>query len=128
MTSHTKTTLITISHITALVAAIILLQTLYFKFTGHPESVMIFSMLHAEPWGRILAGIVELVLGVTILIPRTRFIGSVGVCALMLGAIGSHILVLGTHGMHMSLFNLAVIAFICADITGAITFYLKRHH
>jgi hypothetical protein len=35
------------------IAALILLQTLFFKFTGAPESVYIFSTLGAEPWGRI---------------------------------------------------------------------------
>jgi hypothetical protein len=39
-----------------IVAALILLQTLYFKFTGASESVWIFSQLGTEPWGRFGSG------------------------------------------------------------------------
>jgi hypothetical protein len=44
-----------------LIPAIILLQTLFFKFTAHPDSVAIFSKLHAEPFGRIFSGVLELI-------------------------------------------------------------------
>ena len=57
-------------------AAVILLQTLYFKFTGHPESVELFSKLGVEPWGRIGTGVIELVTGVLLLIPSTACSGS----------------------------------------------------
>ena len=40
-----------------LVPAIILLQTLYFKFSAAPESVFIFEQLGLEPWGRIGLGV-----------------------------------------------------------------------
>ena len=59
-----------------LVAAVILLQTLFFKFTGAPESVYIFSTLGAEPWGRIGSGIVELIASVLLLTPRTVAFGA----------------------------------------------------
>ena len=42
-------------------AAIILAQTLFFKFTAAPESVAIFTKLYVEPFGRIVAGIMELI-------------------------------------------------------------------
>lgn len=78
-----------------LVAALIMLQTLYFKFTRHPESVHIFSMLGVEPWGRIMSGVFELIASVLILIPRSTFIGAALTSGIMLGAIASHLLVLG---------------------------------
>lgn len=58
-----------------LIAAVIMLQTLYFKFTGAEESVHIFSQLGIEPWGRIGTGILELAASVLILYPRTTFLG-----------------------------------------------------
>jgi hypothetical protein len=51
--------------------ALILIQTLWFKFRAAPESVAIFSALHVEPWGRILAGLAELAISLLILFPRT---------------------------------------------------------
>ena len=55
--------------------AVILLQTLYFKFTAAAESVYIFSKLGMEPYGRIATGIFELVAAVLILMPRTTIRG-----------------------------------------------------
>jgi putative oxidoreductase len=127
MTPRTRKIILSISSLCAAIAAAILLQTLYFKFTAHPESVSIFTMLHVEPWGRITAGIIELILGITLLLPRTRFLASVGTCLLMAGAIGSHLLVLGTGGMQSTLFLLACTAFITADIAGALVFYLRHN-
>lgn len=78
-----------------LVAAVILLQTLFFKFTGASESVYIFSTLGVEPWGRIGSGVVELIASVLLLIPRTSWIGAGLVIGVMAGAILSHLTVLG---------------------------------
>lgn len=78
-----------------IVAAIILLQTLYFKFTGQPESVELFSKLGVEPWGRIGTGIIELIASVLLLVPATAIIGAILGVGLMLGAIFSHLLVIG---------------------------------
>ncbi|WP_290793547.1 DoxX family membrane protein [Flavihumibacter sp. UBA7668] len=78
-----------------LVAAILLFQTLYFKFTAHLESVLLFTQLGIEPWGRILTGILELLASVLLLLPAfTRFGALLGV-GLMSGAIFSHLTVLG---------------------------------
>jgi DoxX-like family len=74
-----------------LIAAIIMLQTLYFKFTGAEESIYIFSQLGIEPWGRIGTGILELAASVLILYPRTSFLGAALGCGLMAGAIGAHL-------------------------------------
>jgi len=78
-----------------LVAAVILLQTLYFKFTGAAESVYIFSTLGAEPYGRIGVGVMELIASILILIPRTTTIGSILAVGLMGGALMAHFTKLG---------------------------------
>jgi uncharacterized membrane protein YphA (DoxX/SURF4 family) len=78
-----------------LVAAIILLQTLYFKFGAQAESVYIFAKLGVEPWGRIGSGVVELIAAILILIPRTSWIGAGIGLGVMAGAILSHLTVLG---------------------------------
>jgi len=78
-----------------IIAALIMLQTLYFKFTGADESVYIFSELGMEPWGRIGTGILELIASILILYPRTTFFGSVLAIALMCGAIVAHLTKLG---------------------------------
>lgn len=101
------------SWILRLAVAVILLQTLYFKFTAHPDSVHIFSLLGVEPWGRIGLGIVELITTVLILLPRTKFIGMAASFLIILGAVFSHILVLGINvsGDGGGLFGLALTIF-----------------
>ena len=78
-----------------LLVAIILLQTLYFKFSAAPESIYIFSKLGMEPWGRIGIGILELIASVLILIPATTLFGSLLAIALMSGAVFFHLTKLG---------------------------------
>jgi uncharacterized membrane protein YphA (DoxX/SURF4 family) len=78
-----------------LLAAVILLQTLFFKFTAAPESVYIFSQLGMEPWGRIGTGVMELIAGILLLIPATTAIGALMAVGLMTGAIFFHITRLG---------------------------------
>ena len=82
-----------------IVAAIILLQTLFFKFTAAPESVYIFTKVHAEPWGRIGSGIIELIAAVLLLIPRTVWAGAFLALGVMAGAILSHLTILGIEVM-----------------------------
>ncbi|HEV8506272.1 MAG TPA: DoxX family protein [Chitinophagaceae bacterium] len=78
-----------------LLAAVILLQTLYFKFSAAPESIYIFSKLGMEPWGRIATGILELIAGILLLIPATTVFGALLAIGLMAGAIFFHITKLG---------------------------------
>ncbi|MCD0470929.1 DoxX family protein [Flavobacterium sp. JAS] len=98
-----------------IVAAGILLQTLFFKFSGAAESIYIFSTLGAEPYGRIGSGIAELIVAILILIPKTTYIGALGGCGIMTGAILSHLFVLGivVENDGGFLFSLAVITLIC---------------
>lgn len=72
-------------------AAVILLQTLFFKFTGAPESVYIFSKVGLEPWGRIGSGVAELIAAILILFPPTTWLGAGVALAVMTGAIFSHL-------------------------------------
>lgn len=78
-----------------IIAALIMLQTLYFKFSGSEESVYIFSRLGMEPWGRIGTGILELIASFLILYPKTTFFGSMLAIGLMTGAIFAHLTKLG---------------------------------
>jgi uncharacterized membrane protein YphA (DoxX/SURF4 family) len=91
--------------------AVILLQTLYFKFSGHPESVALFSKLGVEPWGRIGTGVIELIAGILILIPATALIGAALSLGLMAGAIASHLFIIGIESDNDGgqLFMLAII-------------------
>jgi uncharacterized membrane protein YphA (DoxX/SURF4 family) len=100
-----------------IVAAVIMLQTLFFKFTGHPESVGLFTTLGVEPWGRIGTGVVELVASVLILIPATSYVGAGLAVGLMAGAIGAHLTVLGiSYGGNPLLFIYAVIVLVASLI------------
>ena len=101
-----------------LIAVIILLQTLYFKFSGAEESIYIFSKLGVEPFGRIGSGIVELIASILILIPRTTLIGALIGASTMMGAIFSHLLILGIEVKNDGgeLFTLAIITFLCCTI------------
>ena len=100
------------------VAAVILLQTLFFKFTGAPESVYIFSKVGLEPWGRIGSGVAELIAAILILIPPTTWIGAGLALAVMTGAIFSHLTVLGIVVMDDGglLFGLALAVALCSVV------------
>jgi putative oxidoreductase len=105
---------LSLSLVLRLVVAIILLQTLYFKFSGAPESVYIFQTLGVEPWGRIAAGVAELVVAILLLWPRTVGLGAIGALGVISGAIGAHLTKLGieVQGDGGTLFWLAVIVFV----------------
>lgn len=102
-----------------LVAAAILAQTLFFKFTGAPESVYIFTTLGLEPWGRIGSGIAELAAVILLLVPRTAALGALLGLGVMAGAIASHLTKLGieVQGDGGLLFGLAGVVFAaCATV------------
>jgi uncharacterized membrane protein YphA (DoxX/SURF4 family) len=86
---------ITGTWILKILAALIMLQTLYFKFSGAEESVYIFSALGMEPWGRIGTGVLELIASLLILYPRTTSLGALLGAGLMSGALFFHITKLG---------------------------------
>lgn len=107
---------IVISWVLQLITAGILLQTLFFKFTGAEESVYIFETLGMEPWGRIGSGIAELCAAILLLIPRTIVIGAALSLAVILGAIGAHLTRLGIVVQDDGglLFGLAVAVLVCS--------------
>ena len=107
-----------LSWIVRLVAAAILLQTLFFKFTGAPESVYIFSRLGMEPLGRYGSGAVELLASILLLLPRTSVFGALLALGVMTGAIGSHLMVLGidVQGDGGTLFALALTVTACSTV------------
>jgi hypothetical protein len=109
-----KTTILT--WIIKLTAVVILLQTLFFKFTGAEESIYIFQTLGIEPFGRIGSGVVELIASILILIPRTTLLGALLALGTMVGAIISHLFILGIEVKHDGglLFILASITFACS--------------
>jgi putative oxidoreductase len=113
-----------VSWIGQLTAAVILGQTLFFKFTGAPEAVYIFQTLGVEPAGRYVTGTLELVTVVLLLRPGTAATGAVLALGLMVGAIASHLTVLGieVQGDGGTLFGLAVTTFVAA----AVVAWLRR--
>lgn len=100
------------------VAALILMQTLYFKFTAAPESQFIFKSLGVEPWGRLAAGLSELIASFLLLIPATQILGALMAIGIMSGAIVSHIFVLGIVVQDDGglLFALACVVMLCAIV------------
>ena len=114
---HSKTFAIA-SWILRGVAAVILLQTLFFKFTGAKESIYIFSTLGLEPWGRIGSGVAELIASFLLLYPRTVVYGAALSLAVISVALASHLTKLGITlpavDDHGELFALAVVVFLCS--------------
>lgn len=103
-----------------LVVAGILVQTLFFKFTGASESVYIFSTLGMEPWGRIGSGIFELAASVLLLLPNTVTIGALMSLAATGSAILFHLTRLGIAltavGDSGELFALAILVTACSIV------------
>jgi hypothetical protein len=107
-----------VSWVLQIIVAVILLQTLFFKFTGAEESVYIFSQLGAEPWGRIGSGVIELIAAILLLTPRTITLGAILAFGAINGAILSHLFKLGLvikddGGL---LFGLALAVFFCSSL------------
>ena len=99
-----------------LVTAVILLQTLYFKFTGAPESIAIFTKMGMEPWGRYGTGIVELIASLLLLMNSTAKFGALLSVGTMSGAIASHLFIIGieSQGDGGYLFMLACVVMVCS--------------
>lgn len=115
-------TALTISWICRVVVALILFQTLFFKFTGAEESKYIFTTVMGaeyEAIGRIGSGIVELIAAILLLIPSTASIGALLALGTITGAIFSHLTKLGIvvkddGGL---LFILAIVVFLLSGVT-----------
>ena len=122
--NDTSKTLKIIGWTCRIAAAVILLQTLFFKFTAAPESVYIFTKVGLEPYGRIGSGVAELIAAILILIPATTWLGAGLALVVMFGAIFSHVTVLGIQVMGDGglLFGLALAVAICS----AVLLFLQR--
>ena len=108
-----------------LVVAIILIQTLFYKFSAHPDSILIFSQLGVEPYGRIFLGVIELIIAILIIVPNTTKVGALGGIVIMFGAIISHIFVLGINFNNDNgiLFSMSIIVF---TVSVVILFLLNK--
>lgn len=108
----------TIFNILRSLAAIIMLQTLYFKFSGAAESVYIFTAVGIEPWGRYFTGIMELIASVLLFVPRLTWLGALMGAGLMCGAVFSHLTILGIAVMDDGgyLFFLALTVLLCCSV------------
>lgn len=123
MCLHSRTERV-VSWLCRIAAAVILAQTLFFKFTGAEESIYIFAKVGLEPWGRYGSGVAELIAAVLLLTPRFAWAGALLALSVISGAIFSHLTVLGIvvkddGGL---LFGLAITVF----VTSAVTAFLHR--
>ena len=107
-----------------IIAAVILAQTLFFKFTGAEESVYIFTKVGLEPWGRYGSGLAELIAAILLLTPRFAWAGALLALGIISGALASHLTVLGITVKNDGglLFGLAITVF----VTCAVTAFLHR--
>jgi len=118
-----------------IVVALILLQTLRFKFTAHPDSVYIFKQVGLEPYGRIAIGVLELIASILLLIPKTVWIGASLTIGVIGGAVFMHLTLLGVEVNNDGgiLFITAVITFVLAVIIlfkykeDLLTFFKLKH-
>ncbi len=109
-----------------LIAASIMIETLFYKFTAAPESVYIFKRMGTEPWMRWVQGLWELAASIGLLVPRLRWAGGILTTGAMAAAILSHITWLGysIRGDHGLLFSMALVTFAC----GVTVMWVYRHH
>ncbi|WNH09693.1 DoxX family membrane protein [Thalassobellus suaedae] len=105
-----------IPFILRIIVAAILIQTLRFKFTAHPDSVYIFKKMGLEPYGRIGIGILELIAGFLLLIPKTVWLGALLTLSVIGGAILMHLTILGMeiNNDNGILFTTAIVTFLLA--------------
>lgn len=113
-----------ISWILRIISALIMSQTLYYKFSAVQESVNLFTLLGMEPWGRIGTGVMELIASILLLIPKTKIIGAGLGLGLMSGALFLHFTKIGIFDAAGSplLFIYAATVFVCCAILLAIHF------
>lgn len=108
-----------------IIVAIILIQTLRFKFTSHPDSVYIFTKVGLEPMGRIIIGIVELLAGLLLLFKKTAWAGALLTLGVIGGAIMMHLTKLGIeiNGDGGVLFGTAIVTFM---LSASIAFIYRK--
>ena len=107
-----------LSWVLRIVSAVILLQTLFFKFTGAPESIYIFETVGMEPFGRYASGVAELIASILLFVPGFTWLGALLAAGVMSGAIISHLILLGieVQGDGGLLFAMAIVVFVSSLI------------
>lgn len=80
-----------------IIAAIIMMQTLFYKFSGAQESVDLFTKLAGEneAYMRVGTGVLELIASVLLFIPKSIWFGAFMTIGLMSGAILGHLTKIG---------------------------------
>ncbi len=78
--------------------AFVFIQSLFFKFSGAPESINIFQIIENwsgisvfEPYGRFGVGIAELIASILLFLPGKRFLGALLALGIISGAIFFHL-------------------------------------
>ena len=115
-----------ISWVCCLIAAGIMIETLFYKFTGAADSKHIFHKMGTEPWMRWVQGVWELLASICLLWPRMKWAGGILRTGAMLPVILSHMIWLGysIQGDHGLLFSMAPLTFTC----GVTVMWMYRHH
>ena len=108
-----------------IIVAVVLIQTLRFKFFAHPDSVYIFKTVGLEPYGRIGIGIIELIASILLLIRKTAWAGALVALGVMSGAIITHLTNLGIDikGDGGLLFAMAILTFL---LSATLAFIYKK--
>jgi uncharacterized membrane protein YphA (DoxX/SURF4 family) len=83
-----------VAWIAQIAVAVILAQTLYFKFTYAPETQVIFASRGGRP-AATLVGVMELICVILLVVPRTAAIGAGLSLVVISGAIMTHLTSLG---------------------------------
>ncbi|PKH51500.1 DoxX family protein [Tenacibaculum sp. Bg11-29] len=111
-----------------IIAAFIMLQTLFFKFTGAEESVNLFTKIagNNEAFVRIGTGILELIASILLFVPKKTWLGAILTVGLMGGAIIGHLTKLGINHNNDNglLFFSAIITF----ISGAFLLFFNKNY
>ena len=107
-----------LSIILHIIVAVVLLQTLCFKFLAHPDNVYIFIKVGMEPWGRIGIGILELIASILLFFSKRIWLESGLAAGLMAGAVMMHLTMIGIEvkGDGGTLFYTAIITLILSLI------------
>lgn len=103
-----------LSWIAQVIVAIIMGQTLFFKFTDHPETVELFKLLEQGAFAYKTIGSLELIACILILVPRTIPYGAILSVGLMSGAIMAHVTTIGFGAPYGSLGFMAIAAWLLA--------------
>lgn len=113
--SSGATTQVIVSWVARLLAAAILGMAAFAKLTSQPDSIALFQILGAEPWGRYVVGIGETAAVILLLWPGVTFYGGSLAAVLMVGAVGSHLFKLGIqYNGDPSLFVMAVVTLVAS--------------